>query len=89
MSNTSLPVPHRWGTLTHLARHRNVSERTARLWAQKGYLNLYRIRGVRGVVVDLDEADRMLNALPPGTIKPGWGTFGGQIVRNLVTEVKP
>ncbi len=82
MSTNSLPGP-RWATLKMLATYRRVSDRTARNWAKAGYLRLYRIKGVVGVVVDLNEADAALDALPPGTIRPNYGTFGGQPVRSL------
>lgn len=78
----------RLGTLRHLATHRSVSERTARNWASAGYLRLYKIKGVAGVLVDLDEADAALDALPPGTIRPTYGTFGGVPVVDLMTEVR-
>jgi hypothetical protein len=83
-----VPSP-RLGTLKHLAAHRGVSERTTRNWAAAGYLRLYRVRGVQGVCVDLDEADRVLDALvATGAVRPNYGTFGGQPVTLLVTEVR-
>ncbi len=82
MSTNSLPG-RRLGKLKHLAAHRGVSERTTRLWANKGYLTLYKVKGVAGVVIDLDEADAALDALPPGALRPTYGTFGGQTVRPL------
>ncbi len=87
MATPSLPS-RRLGTLKHLAAYRRVSERTARNWAKAGYFPLYRMKGVPGVVVDIDEADAALDALPPGKIRANYGQFGGQTVRHLVTEVE-
>jgi hypothetical protein len=83
------PVPsRRLGTLKHLARHRQVSERTCRNWAAAGYLRLYRTQGVQGVVVDLDEADEALDRLvEQGLVRPQYATFNGHQVTHLVTEV--
>ena len=87
MTKPSLPS-RRLGTLKHLAAYRRVSERTARNWAKAGYFPLYRMKGIAGVVVDLDEAEAALDALPPGAIRPNYGTFGGQPVRHLVAGVQ-
>jgi len=83
------PVPQRrWATLPMYARHRGRSERVVRLWARKGYLTLYRTAGYRGVIVDMDEADAALSALADkGLIRPDHGTFGGQVIRNVVIGV--
>lgn len=88
MTGNSLPQRN-LGTLAHLAAHRGVTVRAARMWAEKGYLTLYKAHGVRGVVVDLDEADAALDALAAkGLIRPGYGTFGGQQVQPISAPVR-
>jgi hypothetical protein len=87
--STSLPTPpdpaRRLGTLKHYATYRGVSYRTTRVWAQRGYFPLYRLPGMKAVVVDVDEADAALAALPPGTIRPGYATFKG----NAPAPIRP
>jgi hypothetical protein len=84
--NDQLPQ-REWGTLRMLARRRGVTERTARNWASAGHLKLYRVAGVKGVVVDVNEADAALDRLEKqGKIRPGYGKFAGQPV-TVVAEV--
>lgn len=87
MSN---PFPQRrWATLPMLARERGVTDRAARRWAKVGYLRLYKIPGVRGVCVDLDEANAALDALiASGKVKPDYGTFGGQPIHHVAEAVE-
>lgn len=86
---TDLMPQRRWATLPLLARHRKVSQRTTRIWAERGYLKLYRIAGVRGVCVDLDEADEALDALAEkGLINPNYGTFKGQTIHSVAEQVQ-
>lgn len=74
--STAPQADRRLGTIAHFARHREVNDRTVRYWVKRGHFPVYRVGGVKGVVIDFDEADRLLSALPAGTIKPGFGSFG-------------
>lgn len=53
-------TPARLTTKRQAADLYGVSESTVHNWIRKNYLTPYRARGVRGLLVDCDEIDRML-----------------------------
>lgn len=63
-------------TIHQFAKHMQVAERTARNWASEGHFNLYRVPGIRGALVDLDEAEAAIRALPSTVVRPGFGSYG-------------
>lgn len=63
-------------TLHQFSRHMSVSERTVRNWISEGHFPAYRVPGVRGVVVDLDDAEAAIRRLPSTKVRPGFGSFG-------------
>ncbi len=66
----------RLGTVNHFARYMGVNPRTVRNWIARGYFPVYRKRGISGVVIDIDEAETVIRALPPTVVKLHYGTFG-------------
>ncbi len=68
--------PRRLVTFDLLARHLVVSTRTARSWASQGYFPIYKMAGVRGALIDLDEAEAAIRRLPSTKVRPGFGSFG-------------
>ena len=58
------------------ARHRGRADRTVRLWVSKGLLPAYKVPGVRAALVDIDEADAILDSLPNTVIRKAFGSLG-------------
>jgi len=65
------------------ASHEGVSERTIRNYIGKGYFPAYKMPGVRGLLVDLDEAESAMRKIPGRRAKAGTGSYGpnARIVR--------
>src|SRR5829696_8275033 len=53
-----------------------VSERTFRNYVAKGYFPAYRMPGVRGLVLDLDEVEEAMRRLPARRGKAGRSSYG-------------
>ena len=56
-----------------------VTSRTMRSYAAKKFFPLYRMSGVRGVEVDLDEVTAAMRKVPARRAKAGLGSYGGVI----------
>ena len=67
----SAPRPRRLATFAELARYLGVADRTGRNYAAKGFFTLYKVPGVRGVLVDLDEVDATIRRLPARVARVG------------------
>ena len=59
-----LPGPRRLATVAEVATYMDVTERTIRNWISRGLLPAYRVRGTRGVRLDLREVDRAAKLIP-------------------------
>ena len=66
----------RLGSFEQAAAEHQVSSRTMRNYLGRGYFKAYRIRGVRGVLLDLDEVDAAMRRLPRKLGKAGFGSYG-------------
>ena len=79
MSNTNrkLVTPSQFGQAM------GVTERTVRRYIGEGYFTAYQMPGVRGVLVDLDEAEAAMRKIPGRRAKAGLGSYGprAKIVR--------
>lgn len=74
---STIPNPQRrFVSLHQFSIHMAVSERTVRNWIGQGHFPAYRVPGVRGVTVDIDEAEAAIRRLPSTVVRPGFGTFG-------------
>lgn len=58
------------------ADHLSVTEQTVRNYIRRGFFPAYRVRGHRGLMVDLAEADKALGALPLTVARPGRTAYG-------------
>lgn len=63
-------------TLRQAAAYLGVVERSIRNYIGAGHFPAYRVRGVRGVMVDLDEVDAAMRKLPARVARPGYGQYG-------------
>jgi hypothetical protein len=66
----------RLGSFAQAGAEHHVSERTMRNYLGKGYFKAYRMRGISGVLLDLDEVDAALKKLPKRLAKAGLGSYG-------------
>jgi hypothetical protein len=76
-STTETQRPLRLGSFAQAAKEQDVSERTMRNYLAKKYFRGYRMRGIHGVLLDLDEVDAALRLLPRRLAKAGFGSYGG------------
>src|SRR5215207_3900131 len=53
-----------------------VTQRTFRNYVAKGYFAAYRMPGVRGLVLDLDEVEAAMRRLPARRAKAGLAAYG-------------
>ena len=53
-----------------------VHQRTLRTYAAKGYVTLYKVAGVRGALVDLDELARAVRLIPTYPNRPDKPRYG-------------
>jgi hypothetical protein len=83
---TEAQRPRRWGTFAHAAREQGVSERSVRNYLAKGYFPAYRMRGIKGVLLDLDEIEAAMRKLPSRLAKAGVGAYGPKAV---ILEIPP
>lgn len=60
-----------------------VTSRTMRSYAAKKFFPLYRMSGVRGVLVDLDEVTAAMRKVPARRAKAGLGSYGGATIIDL------
>jgi predicted site-specific integrase-resolvase len=74
-------TPARLTTKRQAADLYGVSESTVHNWIRKNYLTPYRARGVRGLLVDCDEIDRMLAKMPPSRVHAARGGLQAKAVR--------
>jgi hypothetical protein len=72
--------PRRLGSIAQAANEQSRSERTLRNYLAKGYFPAYRMRGVHGVLLDLDEVDAAISKLPKRLSKAGFGSYGPKAV---------
>ena len=63
-------------TMQQCATHEAVSERTIRNYIGKGYFPAYRMPGVRGLFVDLNEVEAAMRRLPARRAKAAFGSYG-------------
>ena len=57
-----------------------VTSRTMRSYAAKKFFPLYRMSGVRGVLVDLDDVTAAMRKVPARRAKAGLGSYGGATI---------
>lgn len=69
-------MPRRLVPLRRAADHFGVSDQTIRNWIRRGHFAAYRVRGLRALHVDLDEATRALSKLPRTVVRPYGGGYG-------------
>lgn len=74
------PAARRLGSFDKLAQQEGVSPRTIRNYVEKGYFPVYKRAGVRGFLVDLDEAASAIEKLPRKAARPGYGSLGPNAV---------
>ena len=67
-------------SLHQAATHVGVTDRSIRNYIGRGHFPAYRVPGVRGVMLDLDEVDAAMRRLPARLVRPGFGTFGPKAV---------
>ena len=67
-------------SLRQAADHIGVDPRTVRNYIGAGHFPCYRVPGVRGVLVDLDEVDAAMRRLPARLVRPAYGSFGPKAV---------
>lgn len=63
-------------SLSKAAAHLKVSEKTVRNYIGRGFFPAYRLRNVRGVVVDLDEVTRSMALIPARRARGGRPQYG-------------
>jgi hypothetical protein len=56
--------PRRLGNFDQAAEEHNCHPRTLRNYAAKGFFTLYKMKGVRGVLLDLDEVELAMRRVP-------------------------
>ncbi len=61
-------------SIQQYADHREQHRRTIDNYLERRYIRGYRVRGVRGVLIDLDEADAALAKLPTYLVRTGYGS---------------
>jgi hypothetical protein len=83
---TETPRPRRLGTFEQAARERGVDPRTMRNYLAKGFFPAYRMQGVVGVVLDLDEVAAALKKIPKRYAKAGFGSYGPKAV---IIDIEP
>lgn len=59
----SMPTQPRLGTVDNFAAFYGVTTRTVRNWIAAGHFPVYRMKGHRGVLIDLDEASEAINRI--------------------------
>ena len=74
-------MSRRFATITDAARYRaskglTGSPDTIRNWIKRGIVPAYRLAGSRGLLVDLDEMDRVLRDQPPARVRRKYGSYG-------------
>jgi hypothetical protein len=65
-TTTTLPVQRlrRLGNFEQAAQEQGCTQKTVRNHLARGHFNAYRMRGVRGVLLDLDEVDQAMRDMP-------------------------
>ena len=86
-TSTPLSPRRRLGTFAQAAKEHGVSERTVRNYHRKLYFPAYKMRGIPGVLLDLDEVNASLRRLPKRLAKAGYGSYGGGEVIDLEPQV--
>ena len=59
-----------------VADRHGVSERTIRNYIGQGYFPAYRVRGARGILVDLDEVEHAMRMLPARSARASKQAYG-------------
>jgi hypothetical protein len=81
-------MSRRFATLYRAAQEFGVSHYTIRNYIIKGYFPVYRLPGVKGACVDINEVREALVNLPAAKARPGYGSFGPDaVVRDLSNVV--
>ena len=65
-----------------------VSERTIRNYIGHGYITAYRVRGARGILVDLDDVERAMQLLPARAARASKQAYGPK-ARIVVLAPRP
>ena len=73
----------RLGPVDLYARHRQQHRRTIDNYLHHGYIKGYRMPGVRALLIDFDEADAALAALPPTKVRANYGSRGNAEIVQL------
>ena len=90
MSNTITSNGRRLGGVLVAARVLGRSERSIRNYVAKGYFPVYRAKGIKGVLIDVDEAKAALDALPSNRIIANFGSMGANAdIRDLDVAEDP
>ncbi|WP_444662810.1 hypothetical protein ACT17Q_12690 [Cellulomonas sp. CW35] len=69
-------MPRRLVSTAAAARHYAVSDRTIRNYIGRGYVTGYRVQGKRGVLIDLDESDRVMAQMPGSRARASKKAYG-------------
>lgn len=72
----SITTERRLVPFSYYARHRDRTDRTVRLWVSKGLIPAYRMPGVKAALIDIDEADAILDSLPATKVRKDFGSLG-------------
>jgi hypothetical protein len=72
----STPIQRRLVTIAIVASFLGVTPRSVRNYISRGLFPAYRIPGMRGVRVDLNEVERAMKLIPATVARPGTGAFG-------------
>ena len=69
-------MPRRLATIQQTANYLRVSDRSVRNYIGRGLFPAYRLPNLRGVLLDLDEVDRVMRRVSSKVARPGYGSFG-------------
>lgn len=70
------PTSRRLATFDQAARLYGVSARTFRNYVGRGLFPAYRMPGVRGLLLDLNEVEAAMRRLPARAAKAAFGSYG-------------
>jgi hypothetical protein len=69
--------------------HQEVTHVTVQNWLRLGHIEGYRVKGIRGVLIDIEAADAELAKLPPTVVRPGRKAFGPKArIKNIAVIVE-
>lgn len=81
-------MPRRLVKPADLARRKGLSERTIRNYIGHGYFPAYKVPGVRGVLLDMDEVERAMALLPASAARASKQAYGPK-ARIVVLSAAP